>query len=139
MALLQEHYRAIVSGPRQWRQFALVLAVAFLVVAGLTGRHDWLTGLCWMVPTLLFCVLAWIAPPWLEAPHRLWMMLAGALGFVMTRVVLTLVYYLALTPLALLSRLIGKRYLDLGFRDGRKTYWLSKQEDPDRTASLRQY
>jgi hypothetical protein len=35
--------------------------------------------------------------------------------------------------------MVGKRYLDLGVRDGRSTYWLVKQEEQERTASLRQY
>jgi hypothetical protein len=128
MTSLQEHYRAIVSGPRQWRQFALVLALAFLVVAGFTARHDVVTACYWLVPVLLVGGLAWLVPAWLETPHRIWMMLAGVLGFVMTRVILAVVFYLVLTPLALVSRIVGKRYLDLGVRDGRSTYWLVKQE-----------
>ena len=139
MSFLKEQYRAINSGRRQWRQFALIWALVFLAVAGLVIRHNTTAGASWLVPAALFGILAWWGPGWLEPVHRIWMLFAGALGFVMTRVILTVLFYLVLTPVALFSRLIGKRYLDLGFRAQRTSYWVERGEEFERVASERQY
>ena len=73
---------------------------------------------------MLTCTLI-AFPLWLQA-FRSWMKFAEALGWVMTRVLLTVFYYLFLTPIALLMRLFGKRPLDLAWRDGRASTWIDK-------------
>lgn len=71
----------------------------------------------------LFVILAIIAIPVLRPFHRLWMMLALAMGFVMSRVILTLLYYLVLTPIGLLAKIVGKKFMPLGFDKSATTYW----------------
>lgn len=41
--------------------------------------------------------------------HWAWMKLAEAMGFVMNKVILGIVFYIFLTPIALLSKLTGKK------------------------------
>lgn len=52
-----------------------------------------------------------------------WMAFAGASGRFNSRVVLGLVYFLFLTPLALLSRLLGGNPLRAGFDPSAKSYF----------------
>jgi len=75
----------------------------------------------------LFVILAFIAIPILRPFHKLWMMLALLMGFVMSRVILTLLYYLVLTPIGLLAKLVGKKFLSLGFDKKAKTYWENRE------------
>lgn len=139
MSFLKQQYQGILSTPRQWRQFALILAVVFLAVGGVTVRRSPVVGGVWLALAALFGVLAWWGPNWLEPLHRVWMLLAAAMGFVMTRVILSVLFYFVLTPVALFSRLIGKRYLDEGFRDERTSYWVERRQKFDRSAAERQY
>ncbi len=48
-----------------------------------------------------------VLPRALRWPNRAWMALAEALGYVMTRVVLALVYFLVVTPIGIVKRLTG--------------------------------
>lgn len=77
----------------------------------------------------LFVILAFIAIPVLRPFHKLWMMLALAMGFVMSRVILTILYYLILTPIGLIAKLVGKKFMPLGFDKSAATYW-EKRENP---------
>ena len=52
------------------------------------------------------------------------MALALVLGAVMSRVVLTLLFHLVFTPVALVARATGKRFLETGFKDGSESYWV---------------
>lgn len=71
----------------------------------------------------LFVILAFIAIPVLRPFHTLWMMLALLMGFVMSRVILTILYYLILTPIGLFAKIVGKKFMPLGFDKSVSTYW----------------
>jgi len=68
-----------------------------------------------------------LVPARLRAAYLGWMVVALAIGWVMSRVVLTLVFALVLTPLALLARLTGKRFLALEPDAAAPSYWVRRK------------
>lgn len=73
------------------------------------------------------------APRALVWPNRAWMALAEALGFVTTRVVLALVYFLVVTPIGVCKRLTGWDPLSRRGPRGAGSYWRpypARQHDP---------
>jgi hypothetical protein len=139
MSFVTEHYHDVTSTRREWRQFMTVLAVVFAIVAGVAFWKGLPCAASWLVPVALFGVLALAAPRWLEPFHRSWMLLAGALGWVMTRVILTVLYLLAVLPIGFVARIFGKRFLDVRFRDGRESYWVVRTEAPARNRMEEQF
>ena len=75
---------------------------------------------------VLVCTSAFF-PLWLKA-FRVWMKFAEVLSWVMTRVLLSIFFFLVLTPTGLVMRLFGRAPLDLAWKDGRPTYWIDKPE-----------
>ena len=71
-------------------------------------------------------------PARLKGVHRVWMMAAFLMGWVMSRVLLTFFYYAVVTPVGLLMRGSGKDPLERA-RDpgGAATYWIAKAKKPD--------
>ncbi|MBE0551741.1 MAG: hypothetical protein IH619_05110 [Ignavibacterium sp.] len=55
------------------------------------------------------------------------MMLALAMGFVMSRVILSLLYYLILTPIGLLAKIVGRKFMPIGFDKSTSTYWEKRE------------
>ena len=72
----------------------------------LRGRFPSLAPFAAAVGALLVA-LGLVAPRALYWPNRGWMGLAEALSFVSTRVVLAIVFFLAVTPIGLVKRLTG--------------------------------
>ena len=68
-------------------------------------------------------------PVLLKPIHKVWMTIALLLGFLMTRVILTVLYYVVLSPLAILSKIGGKKYLDLAIEKNELSYWIYRQKD----------
>ena len=97
------------------------------------GKSFWVWA---AAPGVALLVLGTLLPTSLKIAHRLWMGLAVVMGFVMTRVILTLFYYLFLTPIAGILRLTGQ-YPE-SFRKtkpGQSTHWTSRPDaavDPSR-------
>ena len=83
----------------------LVLVLALLVWYR-ASRHPFLL---WIAAGLVLTGL--FVPVLADGIHRVWMKLAEILGAVMSRVLLTVIFFLVMTPLGWISRLLGKNDL----------------------------
>ena len=113
---------------RQSLEFAAILALLGLVFGAISwwrghiGRAQIFAGTG--VGLLAFALIA--QPVWIRL-FRLWMKMAEGMGWVMTRVILTLFYFLFLTPFGIVMKLLGKETLDTAWHDGKSTYWVDKE------------
>lgn len=80
------------------------LETVVVITAGLLALFFWLKN-PWLLRGALVVALAGVFSPWLTAKiHAGWMLLAQGLGWFNGRVLLSLVFYVILTPVAWLSR-----------------------------------
>lgn len=129
--------RAIRPTARECRKLGLVFLVALGVFGGLTvwrsGPWGW-----WPVGAgagLGLLGLLW--PAGMKPIYLAWMALATVLGYFMSRLLLSVIFYLVLTPIGLVRRALGKRPLDLKLGD-RDSYWRVRDDEyePVRTEKM---
>ena len=106
------------------RRFGLVMAGALGLLGALAlwrGRPaaPWLLGVGGA-----FLLAALAAPALLRPLERAWMALARVLQAVVTTVLLVLTFYLVITPLGLIMRLVGHDPLGLKSDADADTYWV---------------
>ena len=58
------------------------------------------------------------------------MTLAVIMGWIMTRVILSVVYFLVLTPIGLVARLTGQRFLGGPVEPEKTSYWRPRRDHP---------
>ena len=94
---------------RHLREFGLVVGglILFLFSWLLPALHGHPLAIWPIWIGLPLVLLGLIAPRSLRQPYRAWMALGHALGWVNGRIVLGLVYWLVLRPIALVMRLCG--------------------------------
>jgi hypothetical protein len=111
------------------KRFGLILAIGLGAIGGwmLYRGRELAPWICIGIGSFALVCSTILPGVWLRL-FRLWMKLAEGLSFVMTRVILSVFFFLILTPLGLVMRLIGKRPLDLKYKDGKSTYWIDKPE-----------
>jgi len=73
-------------------------------------------------------LLGLIAPSLLRPFHWIWMKLSHALGWVMTRLILGILFFVILTSFGLVLRLFGRDILTRDWRRREKSYWLPREE-----------
>ena len=114
---------------KQARRFAWALLIIGSGLASLSlwREHTTRAAVAFGVGALA-PLLAYAAPRVWLAFFAKWMKFAEVLSWISTRVILTIFFFLILTPYAALLRLIGKAPLDVAWKDGRKTYWIDKPE-----------
>jgi multisubunit Na+/H+ antiporter MnhG subunit len=106
------------------RKFGYTVAIALLVLAVfrifIRHKQGWWVAFAIAVILLLFSLLK----PVLLNPLRLvWDKLGHILGTINTYVLLTLFYFLILSPLGMIMRLFGKDILKIKWLKNKDTYW----------------
>ncbi|MDP5135778.1 SxtJ family membrane protein [Rheinheimera baltica] len=111
------------------RRFGWQMMCAWPVMFGLV--LPWLFNADWPLwPWLLggvFAVFAILVPQLLYWPARLWFSFAHIMGWVNTRLILALLFFVVITPLGLVLRLLGK--LDYKPQlSNADTYWRQSED-----------
>ena len=114
---------------RKLKKFGLTMAGAFAVLAILFYIKEkplWLfsAGL-----SGFFLFTALVVPSILRPLEKYWMKLAIIMGFIVTNILLTLVFFAAIVPTGLIMRLLGKDPLQMRSRKNRGSYWLVVDDD----------
>jgi hypothetical protein len=68
-------------------------------------------------------------PLLLKTTYKIWMGLAIAMGWFISRILIMILFYTIVTPIALIAKLFKKDFLDLKFRDDKNSYWIVKPKD----------
>jgi saxitoxin biosynthesis operon SxtJ-like protein len=114
--------------PREGRKFALTLAVAFGVLAGVAWwRGSPRATLIFGAVAGAFVLGGLLVPGKLGPVYRAWMGFAHALSKVTTPIFMGVVYFLVITPIAVIRRALGGNPL----RAHRGTSgWVDRQQAP---------
>ena len=72
---------------------------------------------------MTFISLGLVLPFILKPIYLLWMIFSVLLGWFMTRVILISLFYLVMTPIGVISRLFGNKFLELKMDKKNRTYW----------------
>jgi hypothetical protein len=109
-----------------------VLAGLFLLIPSLIGAYLLLrrgagSGYYW-IGTGLVLAACRIVDPLFRWMYKVWFCFAVALGYFVSRALLTLIFFLVITPTGLIMRLLGKDPMDRRWRPDAASYW-EKRED----------
>ncbi len=132
MSILEE-IKELPSETKDLRKFGWTMAIAFAVLwAAVAYLFPYLLGHGGNLPILWqigvgFAVLGTLLPIVLKPVFYIWMGFALALGFVMTRVLLTIFFFVVLTPVALFFRIIGRDALNRKLDPQAASYWIEKE------------
>ena len=113
---------------RQLNQFGFIW-LAFLALFGAIARFKLdapTVGLALWVAAVVVPVIGWLIPAVMRAVFVGMSYLAWPIGFVVSHVILALVYYLVFTPVGLLMRLFRYDPMKRGFDDSLSSYWVKR-------------
>ncbi len=113
-----------------------VLALIFLVIPGIIGaylafwKHSG-NGYIWMVAGAVLC-LTRLVPPLFRVIHRLWIEFSVVLGYFVSRILLTIIFFLVITPTGIIMRLVGKDPMERKLDPAATSYWTRREDEADR-------
>lgn len=128
--------KKIQSTKKELREFAFVVGgVASAIGALLLWRGRPATPY-FLTPGIVLIVLGFLAPQILKPLQKVWMIFALIMGAIMSRVILGLLFFIAITPIRVIALIFGKQFLDLSFRKETDSYW---NQYPEKKIEKEQY
>jgi len=121
--MLKEEFKNIKETKRDLRKFGLTVGGVLLILAALLFYFDKSSAIYFAIIGLLLFISGLTFPQILKPLNKIWMGLAIVLGFFMSRIILTVLFYIALTPIALIAKLVGKKFMILKYDKSANTYW----------------
>lgn len=110
------------------RSFGILFFVVFMVVAAYfwhKGYEDsWVYGA--IALSVFFLLAGFLAPALLRPLNKLWFQLGLLMGRVVSPIVLGAIFFILLSPIAILMRVFGRDELKLKKRDV-SSYWVERQ------------
>lgn len=124
---------------KDFKKFGFTMGVALIAIAAIvyfkTGRLSLYLGSA----SALFFLLAVIVPVWLKYVYLIWMGFAVVMGFIMTRVILGILFFLVFSPVGLVLRLLRKDPLNQRLQPEKSTYWIKRTAPEEKTDAERQF
>ena len=120
--MMLETLKNIESNKKDLQKFGILLGTVLVIISTFFFWQEKSYKILLTIGTTMF-VLANMRPVLLKPIYRVWMALSTILGWVMTRLVLAMLFYVVVTPIGLILRFFGKDFLDSKLNVSKKTYW----------------
>ncbi len=136
---LTDEIKNIDMSVKKLREFGLLVGGVFLALGGFMAWRGKTHAPVFFAAGGFLVLFGAARPMLLKQIYQGWMTLAAVLGWLMSRVILTILFYTTMTPIGLLMRLRGKDLLDLKFPDDRQSYWHRRTGTGDKEDCEKQF
>jgi len=127
---LRDEIRELKTGPRELRNFGLLVGGVFAALGlALLLRHRPAAPYCLGAGGFLI-LFGLIFPRSLKPVYLGWMAPALVLGFVVASVLLTVFFFVVITPVGWTARCFGNDFLSLKLDRAAASYWLPRARKP---------
>ena len=128
--MIIDEIKKIESTKKKLREFGFLVGGVMCVLGILLWRRGRGSFPYFLVPGIFLVITGALIPSILKPIQKVWMTFAILMGWVMTRVLLSVLFYLTLTPLGFILRLTGKDLLDQRLDPKKNSYWKIRSQTP---------
>ncbi len=107
------------------RSFGIVFFVVFLIIALYPLIHGGEIRIWSIIISLIFLILGLLNSKILNPLNKLWFKFGIFLGKIISPLIIGAIFFLVVTPIGLIMRLLGKDVLNLKYNKN-KSYWIEK-------------
>jgi len=120
-------FKEIKSGKKELREFGLTIGVILVILGGIAAWRGRPVYPYFLSFGIAFIAAGIILPAALKIPQKAWMGFAVVLGFFMSRLVLSILFYAVITPIGIMMRIFGKDVLDQRIDRSAPSYWKKRE------------
>ena len=124
-----EEIKNIKNEKNDIQKFGITIGIILMIIAGFLFWKEKESFQIFLAIgiTLFFTAIA--IPVVLKPVYWIWMIFAIILGWFMTRLILSLLFYVIFTPIGLTLRFFGKQFLELRWDKSKESYWNFKTNE----------
>ena len=118
-----EEIKNIKSEKSDLRNFGIIVGIILLIISGFLFWKEKESFQIFLAIGITLFLTAIAIPFVLKPVYWIWMIFAIILGWFMTRVILSLLFYVVFTSIGLTLRFFGKQFLELRWDKSKESYW----------------
>ena len=118
-----EEIENIKSEKSDLRNFGIIVGIILLIISGFLFWKEKESFQIFLAIGITLFLTAIALPFVLKPVYWIWMIIAIILGWFMTRVILSFLFYVVFTSIGLTLRLFGKQFLELRWDKSKESYW----------------
>ncbi|MBN1384724.1 MAG: hypothetical protein JW983_07590 [Elusimicrobia bacterium] len=122
-----EELKNIKSGKKELREFGITISIVLGLFGGVFLWKQKESFVYLFIISGIFLFFGLVFPKFLKPVQKIWMGLSVILGWLMTRLILSILFFLVITPVNFLARIFGKRFLETKFDKNTDSYWIPKK------------
>jgi hypothetical protein len=117
---------------KEWRKFGFGLAILAAVLAAIQAFKGHFSGIPYSAgASLAFAAAGWLVPALLKPLYVGMAYVGEGLGWFSTRVILTVLFFVLVTPIGTVLRLFGKKFMPDKADAKAPSYWIDRGKDYD--------
>ena len=107
------------------RSFGIVFFVVFLLIALYPLAHEGEIRIWSLIISIIFLILGLLNSKILAPLNKIWFKFGLLLGKIVSPLIMGIIFFLVVTPIGFIMRLLGKDVLNLKYNKN-KSYWIEK-------------
>ncbi len=136
MRELFQEFQSISSTQKDLRNFGLTVGIALFIISLIWQQIPEAIYLAMAGGILL--IIGLTVPIVLKPLQKVWMGLSIVLGFIVSRIILLVLFYLVFTPIGFIGRIMGKDFLPVRFQENHQnSYWENRSSQKKRAEQYR--
>ena len=110
------------------KSFGIVFFIFFLLFSLYPLTNDESIRYWSLTISIIFLILGLLNSNLLSPLNKIWFRLGILLGKLISPLIMGIIFFLVVTPIGLIMKIIKKDLLNLKFRKDKETYWIEKTE-----------
>ena len=110
------------------RNFGFVFFIVFLIISLWPLQHEGQIRIWSIVISLIFLILSLMNSKLLTPLNQLWSRFGLLLGNIVAPIVMGLVFFLVVTPVGIVMRIMGKDLIRKKLNKNNKSYWIKREK-----------
>ena len=111
------------------KSFGLLFFIIFLILGLWPLKNGENLNFFFITVSVIFLILGLINSKLLSPLNKLWIKFGEILGIIIAPLVMALIYFVILTPVSFIVRILGKDLLGLKFLKEKETYWIKRKKN----------
>ena len=107
------------------RSFGIVFFIFFLIIALYPLLNNQNIRLWSLIISIVFLILGLLNSDFLKPLNKIWFRFGLLLGKVVSPLIMSIIFFLVVTPIGIFMKVLGKDLINLKFNN-KKTYWIEK-------------
>ncbi len=109
------------------RSFGIVFFLVFLIIGVFPIKSGGTINYLLVCISTIFLFLGIINSKLLTPLNKIWFKFGIMLGYIVSPVIMSLIFFMVVTPIAVLLKILGKDVLNLK-KNNNKSYWIEKSK-----------